>query len=46
VRLRHRLAVITVVAVFALDVGYAIYLQAYGVQHGIDSTPASPIRVY
>jgi hypothetical protein len=46
VRQRHRLAVITVVAVFALDVGYAIYMQAYGVQHGIDSTPASPIRVY
>ena len=46
VRLRHRLAVITVVALFALDVGYAIYMQAYGVQHGIDSTPASAIRVY
>jgi hypothetical protein len=46
VRLRHRLAVITVAAVFALDVGYGIYMQAYGVQHGIDSTPASPIRVY
>jgi hypothetical protein len=46
VRLRHRLAVITVAALFALDVGYGIYMQAYGVQHGIDSTPASPIRVY
>jgi hypothetical protein len=46
VRLRHRLAVITVVALFALDVGYAIYMQAYGVQHGIDSTPASAIQVY
>jgi hypothetical protein len=46
VRLRHRLAVLAVVALFALDIGYAIYMQAYGVQHGIDSTPASPIRVY
>jgi hypothetical protein len=27
-------------------VGYAIYMQAYGVQHGIDSTPASAIQVY
>ncbi len=46
VRSRRRLAVITVAALFALDVGYAIYMQAYGVQHGIDTTPASPIRVY
>jgi hypothetical protein len=43
---RHRLAVITVLALFALDVGYAIYMQAYGVQHGIDATPTSAIRVY
>lgn len=43
---RRRLAVITVAALFALDVGYAVYMQAYGVQHGIDSTPASAIRVY
>jgi hypothetical protein len=35
-----------VAALFALDVGYAIYMQAYGVRHGIDTTPASPIRVY
>jgi hypothetical protein len=46
VRGRCRLAVITVAALFALDVGYAIYMQAYGVQHGIDTTPASAIRVY
>ena len=46
VRHRRRLAVATVVALFALDIGYAIYMQAYGVQHGVDSTPASPIRVY
>ena len=46
VRSRRQLAVIVVAALFALDVGYAIYMQAYGVQHGIDTTPASPIRVY
>jgi hypothetical protein len=46
VRSRRQLAVIVVAALFALDVGYAIYMQAYGVRHGIDTTPASPIRVY
>jgi hypothetical protein len=46
VRSRRRLAAIAVAALFALDVGYGIYLQAYGVQHGIDSTPPSAIRVY
>ncbi len=46
VNLRRRLAIITVAALFALDVGYAIYMQAYGVEHGIDTTPASSIRVY
>jgi len=46
--LRHqrRLAVIAVVALFALDIGYAIYMQAYGVEHGIDSTVSSQIPVY
>lgn len=46
VRGRRQLAVVVVAALFALDVGYAVYMQAYGVQHGIDTTPASPIRVY
>lgn len=46
VRGRRRLAIITVAALFALDVGYAVYMQTYGVQHGIDATPPSAIRVY
>jgi hypothetical protein len=32
---RRRLALVTVIALFALDIGYGVYLQAYGVQHGI-----------
>lgn len=44
-RSRPRLAVATVVALLAVDVGYGIYLQAYGVQHGLDTTP-NHIRVY
>jgi hypothetical protein len=43
---RHRLALITVVALFALDLGYAGYMQYHGVQYGLDTTPRSPIPVY
>jgi hypothetical protein len=43
---RHRLAIVTVAALFAVDLGYAIYMQDYGVQHGIDSTRPSSITVY
>lgn len=46
VRDRRRLALVTVVALFAVDLGYAIYMQEYGVQHGIDSTRPSAIKVY
>lgn len=42
---RHRLAVATVIALLAVDAGYGIYLQAYGVQHGVDTTP-NRLRVY
>jgi hypothetical protein len=35
---RPRLAFATIATLFALDVGYAIYMQAYGVQHGLDTT--------
>jgi hypothetical protein len=35
---RRRLAVATVVTLLALDVGYGVYLQVHGVQHGIDTT--------
>lgn len=44
-RSRPRLAVATVVALLAMDVGYGVYLQAYGVQHGVDATP-NHFRVY
>jgi hypothetical protein len=33
---RRRLAVLTVAALFALDVGYALYMHVDGVQHGLD----------
>jgi hypothetical protein len=42
---RRRLAVLTVIALFALDIGYAAYMQTYGVEHGIDSTGNSRIPV-
>ncbi len=35
---RRRLASFTVAALLAMDIGYAVYMQAYGVQHGIDTT--------
>jgi hypothetical protein len=37
-RNRHRLATAGVVALLAVDIGYGIYLQAYGVTHGLDET--------
>jgi hypothetical protein len=36
VRDRRRVAIATVAALFALDLGYAIYMQAYGVTHGLE----------
>jgi hypothetical protein len=46
VRHRRRLALALVITLFALDVGYGIYLQAYGVQHGIDQSVGRDIPVY
>jgi hypothetical protein len=43
---RRRLALALVITLFALDVGYGIYLQAYGVQHGIDQSVSRNIPVY
>jgi hypothetical protein len=43
---RRRLALLTVVALFALDIGYAVYMQDYGVQHGIDTALRSPTPVH
>jgi hypothetical protein len=42
---RRRLALIAVLALFALDIGYAGYMQYHGVQYGLDTTPPSPIPV-
>jgi hypothetical protein len=38
VRDRRRLAAATVIALLALDLGYAGYMQIHGVRHGLDST--------
>jgi hypothetical protein len=35
---RRRLAIATVVALLAVDFGYGLYLQNYGVAHGLDNT--------
>jgi hypothetical protein len=43
---RPKLAVTTVVALLAVDIGYGIYLQAYGVHHGLDTTVSRGIPVY
>jgi hypothetical protein len=40
---RRRLALATVVALLAVDLGYAAYMQVHGIQHGVDNTGASPI---
>lgn len=38
VRQRRRAALALVIGLFAVDLGYGIYLQAYGTAHGIDSS--------
>jgi hypothetical protein len=43
VQRRRRLALLLVVALLALDVGYAVYMQAYGVAHGLDVAPSNSI---
>lgn len=43
---RRRLAAVTVAVLLALDVGYGVYLQAYGVSHGLDTTVSRKIPVY
>ena len=42
---RRTLALVTVAALFALDLGYAIYMQAYGVQHHLDAITTAIYRV-
>jgi hypothetical protein len=46
VRNRPRLALATVMALLAVDVGYGIYLQVHGTQHGLDGNARSGIPVY
>jgi hypothetical protein len=44
--LRHhrRLAVATVVALFLVDAGYAVYMETYGLKHGVEnSVPHVPV---
>lgn len=43
---RRRLAVAVVALLLAVDIGYGIYLQAYGVKHGLDTTVSRRIPVY
>ena len=43
---RRRLALATVIVLLAVDIGYGIYLQAYGVKHGLDTTVSRRIPVY
>lgn len=45
---RRRLAVLTVAALFALDLGYGIYMQVYGVTHGLDANivTSRPVPVF
>jgi hypothetical protein len=43
-RNRRRLAVAVVVALFLVDVGYAVYMQSYGLKHGVEnSVPHVPV---
>ena len=43
---RRRLAIATVTLLLAMDLGYAIYMQAYGVKHGLDAPLVPTERVY
>ena len=45
-RPRPRLALAVVLALLAVDIGYGVYLQAYGVQHGLDNSVGRGIPVY
>lgn len=40
---RRRLGLLLVVSLLALDVGYAVYMQAYGVTHGLDVAPRNSL---
>jgi hypothetical protein len=40
---RRRLAIATIACLFALNLGYAVYMQVHGVQYGIDTNLKSSI---
>jgi hypothetical protein len=42
---RRRAALATVIALLAVDVGYAVYMQVRGVRHGLDTNPAGAIPI-
>jgi hypothetical protein len=44
-RNRPRLAVLTVVTLLAVDVGYGVYLQVHGVRYGLDTTVNHQISI-
>lgn len=41
-RERRRLALSAVIALLAMDAGYAVYMQVHGVKHGLDSNGPTP----
>jgi hypothetical protein len=43
---QRRVALTTIIALLAVDTGYAVYMQAYGVQRGLDTNPPSAIPVH
>ncbi|MHB8659694.1 MAG: hypothetical protein ACYC91_17450 [Solirubrobacteraceae bacterium] len=43
---RRRLTVALVASLFALDLGYGIYMQLYGVRHGLDTSIGHRIPIY
>jgi hypothetical protein len=45
IRNRRRWALGTVVALFVVDIAYAVYMQVHGVQHGLDTNPLPPIPI-
>lgn len=46
VRHRRQLALATVIALFAMDLGYAVYMQVHGVQHGLNTNVTNSIPLH
>jgi hypothetical protein len=43
---RRRLALATVALLLVVDVGYGVYLDAYGTEHGLDTSVSKRVPVY